>query len=143
MEQLGRQVQPVRPPEAGLLWILENPRLVKAPGEKVTIPAFSSAQDLLTAMGGRDLALGNHENAGLALATFFGILVLQHPLAQYDPTAWATHLAWLQILKSLKGLSLKAALESVKEKTVIVPQPAVQAAPSSGITEKVKGALGR
>lgn len=135
--------EPRKPPDASLRFIVHNPHVVKETTERVNVPAFEDVRDFVTAAGGRDLALANHVNAGLALATFFGVVLLQHPIARYDPTPWQTHLAWLQILKSLYGDTLRAALERIRTEGMVLAPVTQQPQPVQPEQQSVRQLFGR
>ena len=103
-------------PDVSLRFIVENPRWVEQ-----RFQVDEETRKLATLVADRDLALANHETAGLALATVLHWRVLEDPLAANDRWAWAEYRAWLQLLKSLHGKTLEAALLRLRGEAVYVP----------------------
>lgn len=95
----------------------------------------------LNLIANRNLALANHANAGLALATWLHIMLLLDPLAETD--LMIEYHAWLQMLKSLRGLILQTALQR-QQVGVAVPAPSTAPLPEKkswwrGIIDRVSG----
>ena len=109
-------VQKPTVPDVSLRFIVENPRWVEQ-----RFQVDEETRKLATLIADRDLALANHETAGLALATVLHWWLLEDPLATSDRWAWTEYRAWLQLLKSLRGKTLDAALWRLRGEAVFVP----------------------
>ena len=103
-------------PDISLRYIVENPRWIQRDPN-----VDAEAKRYTTLIADRDLALSNHFTAGLALATVLHWLVLEDPIAEYDKWAWVEYRAWLQLLKSIHGHTLQAALQRIRGEAVFVP----------------------
>ncbi|MEM4454880.1 MAG: hypothetical protein QXT28_09235 [Thermofilaceae archaeon] len=112
---------PLQVPDVSIRYILENPKWVSLQ------PAVSEdVKTLFTLFADRDLALANHVNAQLALATWLNIIFLQDRYAIRNASDLALYRSWLQLLKSLHGRPLEAALQRLRGEVAVIPPPAVQ-----------------
>jgi len=137
-EEVLRQASLQRPtvPDVSLRFIVENPRWTLQ-----NIDVDERTRMIVTRVADRDLALANHETAGLALATVLHWWLLQDPLAEKDEWAWAEYRAWLQLLKSLKGKTLEAALWRLRGEAVFVPL-GIGFQPRQGLVDRLRSLLG-